>query len=129
MLKKLRDNKGVSAIVWILLVAIIAMGILIAFPDILDFGNSGAEALDRSHEASCIDSAKLEGYAGAAFDGVYDFQGKRFVRLNEHPYQVEAYGNMKEHEDCVILVHSDGSGEAGIQLSWISRTTLKERYQ
>ena len=128
MLRKLKDNKGASVIVWILLVAIIAMAILIAFPDIMDFGGKAAEAQDQAQEATCMDSAKLEGLMGSAFDGVYDAIGKRFVGLNEHPSQVQPYGMMKEHEDCVILVHCDGTG-ADPQLSWISITTLKERYQ
>ena len=128
MLRKLKDNKGVSVIVWLLLVGIVVMAILIAFPDITDFGGKAAEAQDKAHETTCMDSAKLEGLMGSAFDGVYDAIGKKFVKLTEHPYKVQPYGMMKEHEDCVILVHCDG-GSAEPQLSWISITTLKERYQ
>ena len=127
MMHRIRDNKGAALIIWILVIAILAMVLIIVIPLILDADGSRAKALDESHEQSCRDSAYLEFAAGTKFDAVYDYYGKRFVGLNEHPYQVQAYGNTKDHEDCVIMVHCDAGGD--IQLTWISRKVLRDRYR
>lgn len=116
-----------ALIVWILGAAVIAMALLIIIPVILDVDGSRAKAEDAGHEQTALDSAKLEWVAGGKFEAVYDFHEKKFVGLNEHPYQVQPYGSTKEHEDCVILVRSDGQGS--ITLTWISRDLLRERYR
>lgn len=127
MRQKIGDKKGVALIIWILLIAVVAMALLIIIPLILDVDGSRAKAQDEAHEQTCWDSALMEFVAGQEFDAVYDYHEKKFVSLTEHPYQVKAYGNMKEHQDCVILVHCDGFGS--IQMTWISRQTLRERYR
>ena len=128
MLQKISNRKGTSLIIWILVIAVIVMALIIIVPMVFDVDGGRAKAEDEGHEQTCRDSARLEGIFGRQFDAVYDYKGKKFVGLNEHPYKVEPYGSMKEHEDCVILVHCD-AGATDIQLSWISRTTLRERYR
>ena len=127
MVHRLRENKGAALIIWILVIAVVVMALIIIIPIVLDVDGSRARSQDEAHEQTAWDSALMENVASGKFDAVYDYYGKKFVGLNEHPYQVEAYGNMKEHEDCVILVHSEGFGD--IQLTWISRKTLRERYR
>lgn len=127
MMHKIKNNKGAALIIWILVIAIIAMIVIIVMPLILDVDGSRAKAEDEAHEQSCLDSAYLEFVAGSSFDAVYDYYEKRFVGLNEHPYQVQAYGSTKDHQDCVLMVHCNGDGN--IQLTWISRQVLRERYR
>lgn len=124
---RIKDKKGAALLIWILTFAVIAMALLIVIPIILDVDGSRAEAEDKAHEQTCWDSALMENISGQKFDAVYDYHEKKFVGLNEHPYKVKAYGSTKDHQDCVILVHSEGFGD--IHMTWISRKVLRERYR
>lgn len=126
MKKKLTDRKGAALLIWILLVAVVVMVLIIVIPLLFDVDEDRAAAEDASHEQTCYDSAIMEGIGGG-FEGVYDYFNKTFVGLDEHPYKVQAYGTTKAHQDCVILVKCKDFGD--IQMSWISRQTLRERYR
>ena len=127
MISKVKGKKGAALLIWILVIAVVAMALLIIIPMITDVDGARAKAQDEAHEQTARDSALLEWPSGQAFDAVYDYHEKKFVGLTEHPYQVKPYGSMKEHEDCVILVQSDGQGS--VRLSWISRDLLRQRYR
>ena len=127
MIRRIKNKKGTALLVWILGAAVLAMALLIIIPVILDVDGSRARQEDLAHEQTAWDSALMQYVAGGNFEAVYDYHNKKFVALTEHPYQVQPYGEMKEHEDCVILVR--GEGMDSIKLTWISRKLLKERYR
>lgn len=126
-MRRLNDKKGAAVLIWILAAVTLAMALLIVIPIILDVDGSRAKAQDEAHERTARDSAMLERVVGNGFEAVYDYHEKKFVALTDHPYKVEPYGCMKEHEDCVILVKADGQGS--VSTTWISRSLLRERYR
>lgn len=127
MIRRVNEKRGAAVIIWILVIAVVAMALLIIIPVIVDVDGSRAKAQDEAHEQVCWDSALMENIGVTNFDAVYDYYEKRFVKLTEHPYKVKPYGNTKEHQDCVIMVHCNGTGN--IEMSWISRSTLRARYR
>lgn len=129
MIHKAKNQKGAALplLVWILIGAAAVMLVLVAIPVIQGIDEQRAIEQDKGHEQTCWDSALMSWVANGNFEAVYDYEGKRFVKMTEHPYLVPAYGSTKEHQNCVILVKSNGMGD--ITMTWIDRDTLRKRYR
>jgi competence protein ComGC len=118
-IKKLNDERGISGLMFIIVVLAILVLCIVIVPKVFTKGDSKLSELDNEQIEFAERQANIEFQQNhKAFEGVFDTENKRFVDQKKARSTVTPYGTSKEHQGMYIIITVDENGN--ISSRWIS---------